>query len=380
MGTTKIFFGGGWSVTSLDLLRFALALIVTVGHLSQHYFQTAWPNLDALAAYAVGGFFVLSGYTIRAITQRSEGFSVGIFLTDRASRLLSVSVVALLLTIVADSLSFAISPTFYQAQFGQTTSMPFIRVLLNLLLVSQSYGRDISPFSNSPFWSLSYEAGFYAIWAALMYWRRGGGSVVALGVALLFFGPNIVMLLPFWLLGVLLYDIGCLPSRSRARMSFFVCFLACCAGILFVFYWALSLGAINYAKDYLKGAIFTLFAFMHLNPARVTVGIMAGAVAFFFVLIPVLFFADKLSVQRSVPKPVAAFARRLGELTFPLYLFHFPLLVLARASNLLDFDAIFVKVGLVLFLVFVADACVPMTSKLKDWMRNKMRGTWVLVR
>jgi len=370
--------GAGWSVAGLDFLRFALALTVTVGHLSQHYFQATWPNLDAFSAYAVGGFFVLSGYTIRAITQRSDGFAVDLFLTDRASRLLSVSVLALLLTIVADVMSYWMAPSFYTSQFGQTTSMPFTRIVLNLLLVSQLYGQDVSPFSNSPFWSLSYEAGFYAIWAAWMYWRRAGGSVLVLGVTLIFFGPNIVALLPFWLLGVLLYDIGRMSVQARRRVVILACLLGLLAGIAFSFYGTLSLDAVKYVKVCLKEAIAMLFGLMQLDSARVTVGIMAGAISFFCVLIPVLFFADRLSVEYAVPKSVSALARRLGELTFPLYLIHFPLLVLARASNLLDFDTNFVKVGLVMVLVFMADACVPMTTKLKDWMRSKMRGPWRL--
>ena len=185
-------------------------------------------------------------------------------------------------------------------------------------------------------------------------------------------------LLPFWLLGVLLYDIGRMSTQARGRVVVLACFLGLLAGIAFSFYGTLSLEAVKYVKGCLKEVIAMLFGLMQLDSARVTVGIMAGAISFFCVLIPVLFFADKLSVEYAVPKSVAALARRLGELTFPLYLIHFPLLVLARASNLLDFDSNFVKVGLVMVLVFMADACVPMTTKLKDWMRSKMRGTWAL--
>jgi peptidoglycan/LPS O-acetylase OafA/YrhL len=41
--------------------------------------------------YAVGGFFVMSGYTMGAISLRSNHFDVAGFVSERSSRLPSVS-------------------------------------------------------------------------------------------------------------------------------------------------------------------------------------------------------------------------------------------------------------------------------------------------
>lgn len=90
-----------------------------------------------------------------------------------------------------------------------------LRVLINALFASEFWGRDIELFSNSLFWSLSYEAGFY-----LLYWifRSTGGAwryaLSLCGCALV--GPNIVVMLVPWLGGVLIHD---LTVRLRPRTA-----------------------------------------------------------------------------------------------------------------------------------------------------------------
>lgn len=49
----------------LDFIRFSLAAIVTWGHLTSPAYSAGQPNILDGSVAAVGGFFVLSGYTIR---------------------------------------------------------------------------------------------------------------------------------------------------------------------------------------------------------------------------------------------------------------------------------------------------------------------------
>src|SRR6478609_5001320 len=95
-------------VTSLvlDIARFVLALSVALGHWTQGYFQETWPDLTNGAIAAVGGFFVLSGYTIRLLTPAEQSFSGVNFFVERLSRLWSVALPALLLTVVLDLISY----------------------------------------------------------------------------------------------------------------------------------------------------------------------------------------------------------------------------------------------------------------------------------
>lgn len=277
---------GDWSRASLDLMRFTLALVVVLGHLTQSIFQTKWMDLTTHAHMAVGGFFVLSGYTIRAVTQRTRQFDVFSFCTDRASRLLSVSIFALVLTIFADLATSKIDPVFYAANFGSSMDMPILRILVNLFLVSQVWGQDVAPFSNSPFWSLSYEAGFYAIWAAFLYRTRAKGSVIFLLLIALCLGPNILFMLPLWLLGVLLFDVG--RSAPEKRNLFSLAIMIAMAGLLGLVA-ARHTGTIDFMKGLVpitQSGINGLFEFIQVDTARIAVSVIAGAIISFLILVP----------------------------------------------------------------------------------------------
>ena len=206
-------------VTSLvlDMTRFTLAISVAVGHWTQGYFQETWPDLTNLAIAAVGGFFVLSGYTIRLLTPAEQSFSAASFFVERLSRLWSVALPALLLTIVLDLTSFSVGRQYYMQSWGTFTTHPFFRIAVNVGFISQCWGWDIKPFSNSPFWSLSYEAGFYLLYGlfrGLQDWRRWA----ALFAVALVLGPNILLMLLVWLSGVALYDLTDRVSRRTSSL------------------------------------------------------------------------------------------------------------------------------------------------------------------
>jgi peptidoglycan/LPS O-acetylase OafA/YrhL len=191
---------------SLDLMRFSLATIVVLGHLTQPAFQNAWPNLTGVAVASVGGFFVLSGYTIRSFTPSAAAFDVRRFFVDRATRLLSLTLIALVATLALDAYSSAVAPAWYGRNWGAHADHPVLRIAANALLVNEVWGIDVSPLSNSPFWSLGYEAGFYAIWGALLFCRRTGRALVIPVAVALLYGPDVIAMLPFWLAGVLIHD------------------------------------------------------------------------------------------------------------------------------------------------------------------------------
>lgn len=365
---------GSWSAVGLDLLRFLLALMVVIGHLTQPIFQDAWPNMTEHAVFAVGGFFVLSGYTIRALSLRTPGFQAGAFMSERLSRLLSVSVPALMLTIAADALSAWLAPDFYRAHFGDQLDSPLIRIGANLLLISQLHSNDLSPFSNSPFWSLSYEAGFYAIWACLMHWRRAQGSVLWLLGALVFFGVHIAVMLPFWLAGTLLFDISRATVRRRMVWSGLVLGLALLMGLCLASSWCQAHGFNLDALSALgKRAIDAIFRRVGVPPVRVSLVIMLAALCTAALLIPGLLAGDLLTRRYAVPPGVTHFARKLGALTFPLYLLHFPLLVLARAAQIYDPRSDAQKIMLLLALVAVAAIYEPVGERCKQWLRAQFR-------
>lgn len=68
---------------------------------------------------------------------------------------------ARVLTVVLYAYASNAAPQWFAANRGADTDRPALRLVANAVLFTQAWGNDIVPFSNSPFWSLSYEAGFY---------------------------------------------------------------------------------------------------------------------------------------------------------------------------------------------------------------------------
>ncbi len=70
----------------MDFTRFSLAFAVAAGHWTQPFFQEGWVDLTPMAFAAVGGFFVLSGFTIRMLNPTGS-FALTRYGIDRISRL-----------------------------------------------------------------------------------------------------------------------------------------------------------------------------------------------------------------------------------------------------------------------------------------------------
>jgi peptidoglycan/LPS O-acetylase OafA/YrhL len=345
---------------SLDLLRFALATTVVLGHLTQPMFQHAWPDLTGVAIAAVGGFFVLSGYTIRSFSPSVAEFEVRRFFADRATRLLSVTLIALVATLALDAYSSAVAPEWYGRNWGAQADHPVMRIVANVLLLNEVWGLDVSPLSNSPFWSLGYEAGFYAIWGALLFCRHTRRSLLIPVAVALLYGPKIIAMLPFWLAGVLIHDrFATPPSRRGALIALAVSVAA--APLIVVSFVKMKL--------VLQQGIEAVFRLIGCPFVRVPPSLICGALLFMCVLVA-LFAALALAGPRLQPGTrLVAFARKLGDATFPLYLLHFPLLVavgamhqgrpLSTAARLIVFAA----------LIAIAFAVVPLAHRLKNAMR-----------
>lgn len=363
----------GWVRAQLDLLRFSLALMVVIGHLSQPFFQASWPDLTGMAVFAVGGFFVLSGYTICMLTLSAEHFDIRQFFADRASRLLSVSVLALVLTAVADSISARLAPDYYHVNFGTGNLRQSVwALLLNLLLVSQCWGQSLSPLSNSPFWSLSYEAGFYAIWGAAMYFRRQRGSPLYMLALMLFLGPNIVLTLPLWLLGGVLFRI----ERGESNVLRWVVATVGLVGIVGAFFFLKGHqgphGLSQFLVEGTRVAIHDVFQFLHVDPAKVTGRIIFGALFTFLMLIPCLLAGQWLNSVIPVPPMLSLALSKLADLTYPLYLIHFPLLVLARATASYNPSSNLSKTCVVAAIILLAHVVAKITHPIKLGMREAM--------
>jgi peptidoglycan/LPS O-acetylase OafA/YrhL len=185
----------------LDALRFGAAFTVFLSHYAVGRISGGllWP-VTAYGRTAVLVFFVLSGFVIAFVTEARER-SLEDFALSRAARLYSVMIPAFILTAALDYLGKAVDPRLYAPEWGHSTTHPILGFGLSAVFLGESWTLDMLPGFNVPFWSLNYEAWYYALFAAATF-LRGRRRMAVLGVAGLLAGPKILLLLPVWLLGV----------------------------------------------------------------------------------------------------------------------------------------------------------------------------------
>lgn len=203
----------------LDLVRFGAAFTVLLSHLAYARFTDG--NYRILRDLNIGSdavvlFFVLSGLVI-AYTADTKDRTLGVFAFNRLTRVWSVAVPAVLLTIGLDHLGTQLNPEAYRGWWFAAHSVE--SMLFFGLTFSTEWG--LAPFrlgSNGPYWSLSYEVAYYALFAAVCY-LKGGRRALALTIMIPVFGIRPLLLLPCWLIGLHVYRLlrdGFDPGPARA--------------------------------------------------------------------------------------------------------------------------------------------------------------------
>ena len=292
----------------IDVLRIIAAFAVFFSHyasgrLSGGLFWQIMPYGHS----AVIVFFVLSGFVIAFVSQEKER-TAGDYAQSRFARIVSVSVPAILLTVILDMAGKAMAPQLYTPDWGFRDDWPALRFLLGGLFLSQNWMLDVTVFSNLPYWSLCYEVWYYAIFGAFFY-LFGASRFWLAGLLSLIAGPKILLLMPIWLLGVAVYRYGKnVPQHfgwSLAAISFVAFVLLEGAGGQSLFSHASSpwLPPEFSPYDYILGIIVGLNL---LGMSRV----------------------HHIPGLRRFERPI----RWAAGLTFSLYLFHFPLLQFVAAA------------------------------------------------
>ncbi|MGF1552724.1 MAG: acyltransferase family protein [Paracoccaceae bacterium] len=189
----------------LDALRAFAAIVVVLSHLAYPRFTRG--DYIVLREWNVGSdavilFFVLSGVVIAYAAERDA--TLGRFAFNRLTRLWSVLLPALVLTFAFDRVGVAIDPSAYPAAFHNP--LPLWELLARGLSFTNEWAfpERLRLGTNGPLWSLSYEAAYYAMFAAAAFasgWRRAG----ALALVALLAGPQVLLLMPAWLMGVWLW-------------------------------------------------------------------------------------------------------------------------------------------------------------------------------
>lgn len=203
--------------TYLDLLRFVAAVIVLLSHYGFERMSDGrwlWMRELNLGSDAVIVFFVLSGFVIAFVAAR-PGATIGAFAFDRLTRLISVALPALVLGYVLDRFGASVAPDVYA--HGFYNPLPLSEQLVRGLSFTNEWsGMATRLGTNGPFWSLSYEAAYYALFAVAVF-LDGPKRIVLLLLIGWLVGLNILLLLPVWLMGVALFKWNvarALPQRA----------------------------------------------------------------------------------------------------------------------------------------------------------------------
>ncbi|MGO7988296.1 acyltransferase family protein [Rhizobium leguminosarum] len=300
-------------IPSLDGLRGFAALLVVGAHIGLIFPITA-PHLVTMGDEAVGLFFALSGFLMahlygsRPVTREN----VLDFLVSRFARIYPVYLVAVVLAAMLSSMQ---NLDFIQPIAGGTD---FVR---HVFLLG----------SSGVFWSIPPEIQFYllfpVLWLCLAQPHRYSGIIVGLTVAVVVDGlvelpgPGILLVskLPYFLFGALAgimhsYWNSWVPSVLTGISTLF---------LLVVFF--------TY-RHILPGFSPEFWSLQSAVAASVIVGLVARQ--------------PPIATRVLAAAPVRFF----GKISFSLYLFHVPIMFLAR----LTFDAFMPEPALILVTLCVA--------------------------
>ncbi len=355
----------------LDLLRLLAALAVMVSHISGFTFGGMQPMPISVGHNAVIVFFLLSGYVIAYVVDHKEN-QPRAFWVSRLARIYSVALPAVFLTPLVDAVGLQLNAQFYAS--GLTThDYPLVRILASLGFVNELWLVSIMPFSNSPYWSLCYEMSYYVLFAIYCF-ADGGKRWRWLSLAALVIGPKIMLLAPIWGLGVVLYRKHSWYAISRS--TGWLCWSVSLLGIVAFQYYDISKPVSGWTALQLGPRLYNLLHFSQHFLADYPLALLIAI--------------NFIGFRRIADQFAGAFAHSAGAiraasgLTFSVYLFHLPLVLLF----LILFQDMGPGIGYFLATIGATLAVVvPLGAvterqkdRLKDWLSRKLPSLGPLAR
>lgn len=336
---------------ALDLVRAVAALVVLVGHSVQvGLYSGYFPFSDMMQHDAVIVFFVLSGLVISSSVGDGRA-TLSSYAIARAARILPVSLPALAFALGAYLLAQynGTPPPINPPAYDILTLRSFI--LPPLFLSENSFG--LGPVWNPPYWSMCYEAWFYAIFAAASF-LRGASRVIWIGIFALLAGPRVLMLLPIWLIGVGLASCGA-SSRASSLHGIFLMSIAVAS-------FPLTSGvAVPVAEALIRVTPWELgYSRFILTDLLLGLGIALG-----FIGMRPLVTAGWSWFSR-IERPI----RYMAGLSFTLYLLHWPILCLLLTFGIGCGSSV---AGFILALTAVVAFCAVVAA-VTERRRNAMRA------
>lgn len=342
----------------LDLVRFLAAVVVFLAHISSQDLTDGflWQFND-YAQTAVIIFFVLSGYVITFVSDVKEK-DVRSFALARVSRIYSVVIPALLLTGICDFIGLTVNSEFYHdSSWPYPEGNQVVNYFLSFLLIQNVWSIGLNPGINQPFWSLTFEWIYYFAFMFFFYFR-GLKKWLLPTVCLIIGGPNIIVLLPCWIIGAITYKVTKRKSEDDGTTSVFKAIASISAIILIIFITPelrkIDTSFFLMTRKYLLGDYFDALLFcVHLY-----------------------YSPSFIHYFRGILTKYVAIIRWLGSLTFALYLFHRPIIqLIAAVYEGSQSSSLYRLSMIVITFVFVATIglwCERQKFAIKNFLKRKV--------
>lgn len=343
-----------------------------------HAFNFSGGYFRAFAGHggaAVAVFFVLSGFVIAFVTDKKERSGTE-YAISRASRMYSVALAALAITVAADFLGNLSNPAPYNGYLigtGDTKHLntvyfnpnwDWVDIARMATFTNELWQSHIQVGSNEPYWSLGFEVWYYIIYGLYLFAPTGRmGRIFIAACAALIAGPKICLYLPLWLLGVGCYKLLSTPTsfvhKTPTKLAI---------GLFFA-----TAGLYLLARRYSAPLTQSMFLPVGLNMKTLMT-------VLHFHFIGLLFCLNLISFQLMATRLgwIAALAQKwkkqiqwLAGATFTLYLAHQPLLLMSLAINPLERGGAawaYTSLAATVLMVFVL---AQFTERKKDfWKRG----------
>jgi peptidoglycan/LPS O-acetylase OafA/YrhL len=166
-----------------------------------------------------------------------------------------------------------------------------------------------APPVNGPLWSLSYEFWYYVIFGLFLHIRKNLKISLLAVIACIIAGPKILLMMPIWLAGCLVYALP-KPELKKSISWLFVILCLISAGFV---------SAYTTSFPYQLGKV----PFYYSNQF-----VTDWAIGLFIALS--IWFLPEGADYNVQSKFITKF-RKIADLTFPIYVLHYPILILYRA-------------------------------------------------
>lgn len=342
----------------LDLVRFTAAMVVLLGHASgKPYTGGLFWQLGAYLHTAVMIFFVLSGFVIGYVARTREK-TLGDYSVARIARLSSIVVPALALTAFSDIVGAGLDSRLYmQDASAQAEGNQYINYLLSLFLLQNVWELGLNPGTNGPFWSLSFEVMYYALFGAAFF-LRGKRRIVTLVFLCAVAGPTILALMPIWLMGYGCYRVFEKFESQMSRKT-----------LLFTGLSLAFLGAMLLGGPWVREHVDIRVPFVHM---RELAGNYYDGLTFSLHL---LFSLPLLAMARPALQHFSGTIKWAASLTFALYLFHRPLIQALAALAPDEPSALSTRIIVIGGTLLIVATFGAWCDKQKHWVKQLLESS-----